>query len=213
MELVAEGLKSNKHVNELNLGTMKATTIAPFSFDLNKQNGPCPVSGFSPAFDAKSSTMYIGCNPDQSNFWLEGICSVEVKKSSKNLPIMVSPWKNRPTNFTMTSIDFSAASGEVIFMAQQVSEDMSKLSATKLFSWSPKTKDFAELIDLGLSWGTLHQTTISSDGRYLSAKVQVGSREAPIDHMLLVDVVQKKIVRRVVPKDDQNIALLSMMAC
>ena len=199
----------------MKLPLLEALQVA---LDTRKKNG-------EPIFDQDNLEVSVAgtyaavgvsiCTPCDAGRYgkLEGICSVEVKKSSKNLPIMVSPWKSRPTNFTMTSIDFSAASGEVIFMAQQVSEDMSKLSATKLFSWSPKTKDFAELIDLGLSWGTLHQTTISSDGRYLSAKVQVGSREAPIDHMLLVDVVQKKVVRRVVPKDDQNIALLSMMAC
>jgi len=83
-----------KSLIELNLSTMKATTIAPFNFDLNDPTGPVPVSGFGPAYDSKNNVWYHAVNPISTNFEIEGICAVDVVKSQKPLPKKVYPWKN-----------------------------------------------------------------------------------------------------------------------
>jgi len=201
-----------KALVELNLGTMKATTIAPFSFDLNDATGPVPVSGFGPAYDSKENVWYHAVNPISTNFELEGICAVNVIKSQKPLTKKVYPWKNMPSNYTITSIQYSEALSEVVFLAQGVS-DPSALSPSKLFTFNPKTHKYSALVDLGMAWNDLHQTTMSSDGRFMFATLQTGNQNKPTFKTVTVDVVTQKVIHNVAPKDNKNIAVLSTLAC
>ena len=201
----------------IELSSMKATTISPFSFDLNKAKGPAPVSGFVPAFDDKNSIMYHGCNPDASDFDTEGVCWIHVSKTKKEPSMKTSKW-NLPKNWTMTDIKYSQALSEVVFMAQTLPGiDTSKMSGTKIYTFNPSTEKYAELVDLGESWGDLHQTTMSADGKYLMAHVQTGKQIPNIGpqftHSIVIDVVAKKVVQNVVAKDGENLAFLSTFTC
>ena len=86
--------------------------------------------------------------------------------------------------------------------------------STRLFQAKDSADDGAwpELLDLGQSYGTLHQTTISSDGRYLLAVLPVGDATAPDQSLVTVDLVEKKIVNTLVNKD-QNMPILAAIPC
>jgi len=125
--------------------------------------------------------------------------------------LKVYPWKNM-SNYTITSIQYSEALSEVVFLAQGVA-DPSSLWTTKLYSFNPKTQKYATIVDLGKAWNDLHQTTISSDGRYVFAQLTVGSHSTPTWKTLTIDVVAQKVLHNVAPQDNKNIAVLSTLAC
>jgi len=70
------------------------------------------------------------------------------------------------------------------------------------------------LLDLGLSQSDLHQTTISSDGKYLMVNLQTGSnQDLPTTELVTVDLQAKKIAKRIRLQKPKDITVLSAMPC
>ena len=71
------------------------------------------------------------------------------------------------------------------------------------------------LADLGLSHSTLHQATLSADGRHLLAVLPTGPREvAPTFEVVVVDLLKKKETRRTtVKRSPKDFVLLAALPC
>jgi hypothetical protein len=113
---------------------------------------------------------------------------------------------------------------------QSVGDPGTGLVSTKLFqAKDPLDKDLGDtdrgdidpaasaawplLLDLGKSYEGLHQTTLSSDGKYMMAVLSVGpSSDYPNQSIVTIDLIEGKVIHRIV-NADQNMPVLAAIPC
>mmetsp|Transcript_52182 Transcript_52182/g.111603 ORF Transcript_52182/g.111603 Transcript_52182/m.111603 type:complete len:90 (+) Transcript_52182:544-813(+) len=87
--------------------------------------------------------------------------------------------------------------------------------STKIFQAESHVDDGNSpvLLDLEPSYGSLHQSTISSDDRYLLVVLPEGQNaNFPDQRILTIDLVEKQVVHRNVNKD-RNEPVLTAIPC
>ena len=188
-----------------------ATVLNPLQFNLNRPKAPADMG--QTAFDAEGQRMWFSCNPMGDEFEPEGLCSVSTAPSASNPKVTATTWSDE--NSTIASLQYSAPLKSAVALVNALSDDPSAAPVkTSVVLATSATSDWPVLLDLGLAWGDLHQTTISSDGRYLLVNLKTGeSRDYPNQNLITVDLVEKKEVSRVKVKDNVAIAILAPVAC
>jgi hypothetical protein len=161
-------------------------------------------------FDASLCTPFTG-DPNQ-----EAVCSYPASKAEKAAAIKVFSW-SYDKSYTMTSIDYSKALKGVVVLAQSYG-DMKSQQATKLLFADPSKpdqKDWATIVNLPQSVGSLHQGTMSPCGRYYSVVLEVGTDPLyPAEDVIMVDVVAKKIIKHVhAQHTEKDISVLNAFSC
>ena len=69
-------------------------------------------------------------------------------------------------------------------------------------------------LDLGKSWSALHQLTMTADGRHLIAMLPVGGNQDYQNMAFVtVDLVAKKVVKRVVNTNPKDYSFLQAIPC
>jgi len=212
---------------EFDLASGDATQIRPFAIDAS--GGPNQTVGFagpSARFDDEDN-MWFQCYPDNKDQDTEGMCKASATPAKTNAKVSSAKWSNK--KFYATDIQYSKALKSVIVFAQEINGG-SDTSMTNIYQYDAKSmdqktgldrpedrhrnQDWPLLLSLGKAWGTLHQTTISSDGRYLMVLLGTGDDpDFPVQNMVTIDLVAKKEVGRVVVKDNANIAILQVLPC
>lgn len=199
---------------EFDLRNGDATSIRPFAINANNATG-VGFAGPSARFDDEEN-MWFQCYPDNEDQTTEGMCKASATQATTNAKVSSTKWSNK--EFYATDIQYSKALKSIIVFAQEINTG-SGTSMTNIYRYDckgagNKTEDWPLLLTLGKAWGTLHQTTISSDGRYLMVLLGTGdNRDVPIQNMVTIDLVAKREVGRIVVKDNKNIAILQVLPC
>ena len=195
---------------EFDLATGEATATRPFALHYGNAHSPQMTAGTAAFSDTE---IFFACNPDQSNDAAEGVCSAPTVPSKEPATVTAIPFKEK--TYTITSVEYSSALGAPVALAQANPNE--NMTATKVFVAEDGSFGDAALVDLGESLGSLHQTTISSDGRYLMVLLTTPSNEPeyPKQALATVDLVEKKVVKSISVKDTGafGIATLAAVAC
>lgn len=211
---------------EFDLTSGDATSIRPFAIDASAGGTGVGFASANARFDDEDN-MWFQCYPDNQNQTTEGMCKASATPAKTNAKVSSAKWSNQ--KFYATDIQYSRVLKSVIVFAQEINTG-SGTSTTNIYQYSTKSmnqkvgldrpedrhgnQDWPLLMTLGKAWGTLHQTTISSDGRYLMVLLGTGDNpDVPIQNMVTIDLVAKKEVGRVVVKDNKNIAILQVLPC
>jgi hypothetical protein len=147
---------------------------------------------------------------------LNGVISPVFKltKDSKS-ELNVFEWNTK--TYTITSFDYSNALKGAVVLGQTHSSDGKSKESTKLFLANKSSnKNWDTIVDLGTAWSGLHQATISPCGKYYFLQLAVGTKnkDYPAQDLLTIDLVQKKIIRRVPALyTETDISVLNVMPC
>jgi hypothetical protein len=147
-----------------------------------------------------------------SDFNTEGVCRVPTTAGKTNAPVTALTFPDK--KYTLTSIQYSKPLASVVAIAQNIKDDEG-LTSTTVVQANPKSsrKEWPVIVDLGKSVGSLHQTTISTDGRYLMVLLSMDTTDYPVENLVTVDLVAKKEVNRIVLKQPKAWAPLALIAC
>ena len=195
---------------EFDLTTGEATATRPFALHYGDAHSPQMTVGTA-AFSGDK--IYFACNPDQSNDAVEGVCSAPTAPSKDPAEVGAIPFEDQ--SYTITSVEYSKALEAPVVLAQKIPNE--NMTATKVYAATSPTFGVEALVDLGEALGSLHQTTMSADGRYLMVLATSPSTEPqyPKQSLVTVDLVAKKVVKTIDVKDTGafGIATLAAVAC
>lgn len=189
---------------EFDLESADAYQIRPFG---TNANDPQELSPGLMNFDDPGNAWYA-CGVD---FTTQGICNVEVTTTKTPAKIKMTTWKDS-SKFQITDMKYSKQLKSVIVLAQGLGE---ATVATTIYQVdvTSKTPAFTKMLDLGLSYVTLHQMSISADGKYLMVIMGTVNTHLPTYTLLTVDLVAKKVVKSIEMKHPKFITPLSLMPC
>jgi hypothetical protein len=195
-----------------NLKTGEITPLRPFTVDLDNRTATNPMDSGMVSYDATNNNFWFACNPN-GDFNAEGACYVSTKDSKSELTVL--EWNTK--TYTITSFDYSKALKGAVVLGQTHSSDGKSKESTKLFlATEASKKNWDTILDLGTAWSGLHQATISPCGRYYFVQLAVGTKNKvyPSQDLLTIDLVQKKIIKRVSAlHTETDITVLNVMPC
>lgn len=207
-----EGLTLGK----FNLKTGEIIPLRPFFVNTQNSSVSTPMDSGMASYDYKNKDFWFSCNVD-GDMNQEAVCSYPATSGKKAKDISVYSWAYDKT-YTINSIDYSDALKGVVVLAQSYGDLKSQQGTKLLFAdpSKPEEKNWATIVNLPQSVGGLHDGTISPCGRYYSAVLVVGTEDPkyPAEDLLMVDLVEKKIVKHVHAKhSSKDIEVLNVFSC
>eukprot|EP00747_Dinoflagellata_sp_TGD_P191887 gnl/TRDRNA2_/TRDRNA2_55903_c0_seq1.p1 gnl/TRDRNA2_/TRDRNA2_55903_c0~~gnl/TRDRNA2_/TRDRNA2_55903_c0_seq1.p1 ORF type:complete len:330 (-),score=57.62 gnl/TRDRNA2_/TRDRNA2_55903_c0_seq1:100-957(-) len=197
----------------IEFNTKTGEAEATRSFGLNPDTDPSMNAGGTSCYD-DDGNMWFPCSPAKE-FNTQAVCRVSSSPSNTPAIASVMKWSNK--NMSVTAIQYSKALKSVVVLAQGLVTGNSTVVKTALYTVSSKMQieDWPVLVDLGTAAATLHQTTISPDGKYLVAVLSDGStKEMPYPNarLVTVDILAKKVVNTIVALG-KDFTMLAAMPC
>ena len=111
-------------------------------------------------------------------------------------------------------MQYSKALKSAVVVVQGIAPVSSPNQRVPTSVWTAAPHGYEKLVDLGEWIGWLHQTTISSDGRYLMfTAYEPNGKTYPTSTLLTIDLVAKKVVDSIVVQDSQKITVLATLPC
>lgn len=192
--------------------TGDAQQMAPFALHQANQSAAQLTGGGTTDFS--DNAIYFACNPHSSDIDVEAICYTPTAASSTPAEQFLQWYEFENKAYTITSVAYSRALEAPVAIAQNIADD-ANMTSTKVYVASGKDFGKKELVDLGASLGSLHQATISADGKFLMVYLSAGNSDYPKEFILTVDLINKKVVKKIAVKDHSltGIAVLTPVAC
>lgn len=194
------------------VATGDAKAVRPFA--LHQANASAPQLSGGGTTDFSDDAIWFACNPHSNDINTEAVCSAPTAESTTPAEQDFKSIEFKNKAFTITSVTYSRALKAPVAIAQNIAND-ANMTATHVYVADGADFGKEVLVDLGTSVGGLHQATISSDGQFLMVYLAAGLGDFPKEFLLTVDLVNKKVVKKIAVKDYgvAGIAVLSPVAC
>jgi len=205
-------------IASFDLATGVAAAVRPFRIDDGNATGPAVFNGGMSSFDDEG-LLWFPCLPEYQDNDIEGVCSVPATPSATNAAADIQVYSSKGKigkTLTTTDMQYSKALKSAIVVVQGIAPDSKPDEPVPTSVWIVAGPEgYEKLVDLGAWTGWLHQTTISSDGRYLmfTATKPTSGEKYPTATLLTVDLVAKKVVKSIVMQESQKITVLATLPC
>jgi len=195
---------------EFDATTGSASTIRPFY--INNTAPQLMGSGMSTFED---EAFWFACSPDLST---NAVCRVSTSPGTTNPDIRMHVWSGKNNKkYSITSMKYSTALKAPVVLVQKLGDQTGTVSTRVMLAH--QSGPWPMIIDLGQSWGGLHQATISPDGVHLIVNLSTGAnQDDPTTELVTVDLVDKVEVSRIKVKNKNvfegpAITVLEAFAC